>query len=192
MAKPEKTVPIGSFSFDLETEALMSADGTKVSLRPQTARVLGMLASDPGKLATKDALIESVWADTHVTDDSLVQCISEIRKALGAEDGKLLVTVPKHGYKLASTSGPEGLERDHDRHDVSALRGPIFGFHRRAISVAAAAVLALAIILVASLMTRVPIPKEPVKIHFMTLRNRTISLWVWLKICSPICPVPKR
>ena len=90
--KPEKTVSIGSFSFDLETEALMSDDGTKVPLRPQTARVLGILASNPGKLASKDALMDAVWADTHVTDDSLVQCISEIRKALGAQDGKLLVT----------------------------------------------------------------------------------------------------
>ncbi|MFY0690472.1 MAG: winged helix-turn-helix domain-containing protein [Paracoccaceae bacterium] len=73
-------------------------------LRPQTARVLGMLAADPGDLVTKEALMDAVWADTHVTDDSLVQCISEIRKALGPEAGALLRTVPKQGYRLDVSS----------------------------------------------------------------------------------------
>jgi adenylate cyclase len=44
--------------------------------------------------------MKEVWKDTHVTDDSLVQCISEIRKALGPAEGKLLSTVPKKGYRL--------------------------------------------------------------------------------------------
>ena len=44
--------------------------------------------------------MKEVWKDTFVTDDSLVQCVSEIRKALGPEDGKLLKTVPKQGYRL--------------------------------------------------------------------------------------------
>jgi TolB-like protein len=43
--------------------------------------------------------MDAVWTDTHVTDDSLVQCISEIRKALGP-DARLLFTVPKKGYRL--------------------------------------------------------------------------------------------
>lgn len=44
--------------------------------------------------------MDQVWSDTHVTDDSLVQCISEIRKALGSEASALLRTVPKQGYRL--------------------------------------------------------------------------------------------
>jgi len=100
LAKPEKCVSIGPFSFDLEAEALLSDSGAKVPLRPQTARVLAVLAATPGELITKGSLIDKVWADTHVTDDSLVQCISEIRKALGPEAGALLRTVPKQGYRL--------------------------------------------------------------------------------------------
>ncbi|RYH06445.1 tetratricopeptide repeat protein [Tropicimonas sp. IMCC6043] len=100
MTKPGKIVSIGSFSFDLEAEALLSPDGTNVALRPQTARVLGILAAEPGELVTKDSVMSAVWAETHVTDDSLVQCISEIRKALGPQDAGLLVTVPKQGYRL--------------------------------------------------------------------------------------------
>ena len=59
----------------------------------------------PGELVTKNALMEEVWTDTHVTDDSLVQCISEIRKALGPKDGNLLKTVPKQGYRLEAEGG---------------------------------------------------------------------------------------
>ncbi len=78
----------------------MSSDGTSVPLRPQTAEVLKMLAAAPGELVTKDRLMSTIWADTHVTDDSLVQCISEIRRALGPEDGQALKTIPRQGYRL--------------------------------------------------------------------------------------------
>lgn len=83
----------------------MFGDGLNVTLRPQTARVLKILAANPGQLVTKDDLLNSVWTDAHVTDDSLVQCISEIRRALGTSNSKLLVTVPKHGYKLMASAG---------------------------------------------------------------------------------------
>ncbi len=69
-------------------------------MRPQSLRVLSVLSEQAGELVSKDSLMERVWADTHVTDDSLVQCISEIRKALGPEAGALLRTVPKQGYRL--------------------------------------------------------------------------------------------
>ncbi|MFD1341260.1 winged helix-turn-helix domain-containing tetratricopeptide repeat protein [Litorisediminicola beolgyonensis] len=98
---------IGAFRFNSETEELTSPDGTKIPLRPQTARVLGVLARHRRALVTKDALMSEVWPDTHVTDDSLVQCISEIRRALGADDAKRLATVPKQGYRLAATTAPE-------------------------------------------------------------------------------------
>lgn len=106
MTKPEKTVLIGVYSFNAEAEELAASDGTKVALRPQTARVLGVLAADPGQIVTKDTLMSAVWTDTYVTDDSLVQCISEIRRALGPKHAKLLATVPKQGYRLAASPAP--------------------------------------------------------------------------------------
>ena len=106
MAKSEKTVSIGSFSFDPENGILNDPNAEKVNLRPQTTQVLARLASAPGQLVTKDALMSAIWADTHVTDDSLVQCISEIRRALGRENARRLVTVPKQGYRLDAQ--PEG------------------------------------------------------------------------------------
>jgi DNA-binding winged helix-turn-helix (wHTH) protein len=42
-------------------------------------------------------LIEAVWRDVHVTDDSLVQCIRDIRRAIGDTEQKLLISVPRRG-----------------------------------------------------------------------------------------------
>ena len=166
MAKAEKTVLIGSFSFDLEAEALMSDDGTKASLRPQTARVLGMLAAEPGQLVTKDTLMDAVWADTHVTDDSLVQCISEIRKALGPENGKLLVTVPKQGYRLVvSEDGRPGTSSHTGTGDA-----PRSGLYRVAIVVVALVTILAAVFAINSL-NREPASRVPATVAVLPFLN---------------------
>ncbi|MBF9059342.1 tetratricopeptide repeat protein [Rhodobacterales bacterium HKCCSP123] len=100
MPKSDQPVDIGGFRFHQQPEELRDPGGKPVPLRPQSLRVLSVLSEQPGALVSKDSLMEQVWRDTHVTDDSLVQCISEIRKALGPDAGALLRTVPKHGYRL--------------------------------------------------------------------------------------------
>lgn len=67
-------------------------------LRPQTAAVLAQLLEHAGHLVTHDKLIQSVWGDTVVTDNSLAQCISEIRGVLGASLEHVVETVPRRGY----------------------------------------------------------------------------------------------
>lgn len=99
MTKPTDDTVIGAFRFDARAGELRDGAGQVVALRAQSVRVLQALAARAGELVTKDALMDEVWPETHVTDDSLVQCVSEIRKALGAE-GRRLVTVPKRGYRL--------------------------------------------------------------------------------------------
>ena len=58
-----------------------------------------MLAARRGETVDKDALHAAVWGDVAVTDDSLVQCIGDIRRALGPARGALR-TVPREGYRL--------------------------------------------------------------------------------------------
>lgn len=72
--------------------------GAAAPLRPKTFALLAHLASRPGRLLTKDQLIEAVWPDVTVTDDSLVQCISELRAAFGDDGHRLIKTVPRRGY----------------------------------------------------------------------------------------------
>jgi Tfp pilus assembly protein PilF len=63
--------------------------------------VLRHLAERPGRVVTKDELMAAVWAAKPATDDSLVQCIKDIRRALGDRSRRIVQTVPRRGYMLA-------------------------------------------------------------------------------------------
>lgn len=97
-------IPRGAFHFadfdvDLERGELR-VGGVVIALRPKSFVLLVYLARHPGRLLTKDELIEAVWPDVAVTDDSLVQCVSELRAALGDGNQRLIKTVPRRGYLL--------------------------------------------------------------------------------------------
>jgi TolB-like protein len=59
-----------------------------------------MLISQKGRIVSKDELIDTVWKKAVVTDDSLSQCIADIRKALGDNGRQHLRTFPRKGYML--------------------------------------------------------------------------------------------
>jgi DNA-binding winged helix-turn-helix (wHTH) protein len=85
---------------DVQRGTITSWSGQSVTLRPQSAEIFKLLAARPGKLISKDELIQEVWRGIAVTDDSLVQCIAEIRRALRDEQHDIIKTVPKRGYLL--------------------------------------------------------------------------------------------
>ena len=78
---------------------LLIRGGEPIRLRPRTYDVLAFLATHAGRLVPKRELMDAVWGDVAVTDDSLVQCLMEIRRALGgAQDA--VKTVRGRGYLL--------------------------------------------------------------------------------------------
>jgi pimeloyl-ACP methyl ester carboxylesterase/DNA-binding winged helix-turn-helix (wHTH) protein len=80
-------------------------DGTTTMLRAQSAAVLRVLAGRCGDAVSKDALFEAVWGDIAVTGDSLVQCVGDIRRALGGAR-EVVRTLPGFGYMLAEPPAP--------------------------------------------------------------------------------------
>jgi eukaryotic-like serine/threonine-protein kinase len=72
--------------------------GEEVKLRPKVFEALSYLVVNNNRLVTKDELIKAIWKDTFVTDDSLVQCLVELRRALGDEAQACIKTVPRRGY----------------------------------------------------------------------------------------------
>ena len=89
------------FTLDTHRQLLLHGDDA-VRLRPRTHDVLAYLAAHAGRLVSKQELMEAVWGDVAVTDDSLVQCLMEIRRALGpAQD--VVTTVRGRGYLLDTT-----------------------------------------------------------------------------------------
>ncbi len=100
-------VRLGACDFDPARLELRGPDGAEVRLRPQAMRVLEHLIANAGRVVGRDELFAAVWPDIVVTDDSLVQCISDIRAAIGDEGHELLRTVPRRGYRL-DLPAPEG------------------------------------------------------------------------------------
>jgi DNA-binding winged helix-turn-helix (wHTH) protein len=104
--RPPDAYRFGDFTLDLSRCALLQGSA-EVKLRPRTFDVLTFLVRNPGRVVTKAELIAAVWGDVAVTDDSLVQSLVEIRKALGGSD--MVRTVRGRGYLFdAAVSGPAG------------------------------------------------------------------------------------
>jgi TolB-like protein/DNA-binding winged helix-turn-helix (wHTH) protein/tetratricopeptide (TPR) repeat protein len=86
-----------------------SIDGRTAKLRPRTAALLAHLLRNAGRVVGKDELMQAIWPDVVVTEDSLVQCVSEIRQALGHAGREWIRTVPRQGYAFAAeTMAPAG------------------------------------------------------------------------------------
>ena len=101
---------------DLAGDELRTASGDRVELRPRSWAVLRLLAEQPGRMLGKDDIISRVLDDVAVTEDSLTQCIVDIRKAIGDEERRVLRTVPRKGYMLVPSQQRIEL----------AARAPIF------------------------------------------------------------------
>jgi len=136
----------GDFVLDTKRGCLLQA-GQDVHLRPQAYAALAYLAASRGRLVTKGQLTTVVWGGRAVIDDSLVQCVGDIRRALEDKDGTRLRTVRGRGY-LLETSAAEATVTGTDDPDgkaaevlqdsvapVSPVRAGL-GIRRRAIAAA--------------------------------------------------------
>jgi TolB-like protein len=97
---------IAGLTLDLRQEELRDAAGTRIELRNRSFGVLRHLATNAGRVVTKDELLAVNWPGITVTEDSLTQCISEIRRLLGDSGRDVIRTVPRRGYMILA---PERL-----------------------------------------------------------------------------------
>jgi DNA-binding winged helix-turn-helix (wHTH) protein len=103
-----KVLQFDRFTLDLTRGCLRQAD-QDIPLRPKTFEVLRHLAQNSGQLVSKQELLETVWPRVVVSDDSLMQCIRELRQKLGRDGHRLIKTVPRRGYLLDAAPAPAGL-----------------------------------------------------------------------------------
>jgi DNA-binding response OmpR family regulator len=93
------------FTLDLEGGFLWRGV-EEVTLRPKAFEVLSYLVRHHGRLVSKNALTEAVWPDAAITDNSLAQCMVEIRRALNDDSQQLIRTVARvHGPSHYAGSG---------------------------------------------------------------------------------------
>lgn len=118
----------GAFSFagfTLDTEkGVLRRGQAPVELRPKSFALLGYLVRHAGRVIPKDELLDAVWNDVTVTEDSVTQCIRDIRLALGAEGQVLIRTLPRRGYlfeKQPDAAGSSVMTAAPDRHSRPRL-----------------------------------------------------------------------
>jgi DNA-binding winged helix-turn-helix (wHTH) protein/tetratricopeptide (TPR) repeat protein len=99
----------GPFVAEPDTGRLLES-GRAVSLAPKPFETLYYLASHPGRVVPKTELMERLWPGTFVTDDVLVQCVVEIRRALHdpAKAPRYVQTVPRRGYQFLAAVRESG------------------------------------------------------------------------------------
>jgi len=89
------------YTLDL-TRGCVSDTVGEIELRPKSFELLSYLVANPGRLISKDELVNAVWPDVIVSDDSLAQCVSDVRRALSDPRRQIIKTVRRRGYLFAA------------------------------------------------------------------------------------------
>jgi DNA-binding winged helix-turn-helix (wHTH) protein/tetratricopeptide (TPR) repeat protein/TolB-like protein len=90
-----------AFTLDQSRRAVLRS-GAELELRSQSFDVLNHLVEHAGKIVSKQDLFTAVWGGAARTDDSLVQCIKDIRQVLGDGEHRIIKTVHGRGYVLVA------------------------------------------------------------------------------------------
>ena len=99
----------GPFKLD-ERERRLTRQGQVVHLQPKSFEVLLYLLEHAGKLVEKNEVIDAVWKEAIVTENSLTVCIRQIRIALEdhADAPGFIETIPASGYRfIADVAQPD-------------------------------------------------------------------------------------
>jgi transcriptional activator of cad operon len=102
------TIPlrIGDWRLDPQTGQL-ARGGQVERLEARTLRLLQYLANRPGETVSVEELLDNVWAGVVVTQDSVYQAVTALRRLLGddAKNPRYIATVPRLGYRLVAPVG---------------------------------------------------------------------------------------
>lgn len=82
--------------------AVVVVDGEPRELTPGPAAVLRLLAERPGRVVSKQELLQRVWRDGSTDTHAVEMTVARLRASLGDCAG-LVRTVVKRGYQLAPT-----------------------------------------------------------------------------------------
>ena len=101
----------GTFRSDIATGRLWSGDG-EVRLTPKAAEVLKELVTHAGAPVSKESLFATVWNGVAVSDDALISCVQELRRALKDDPRRprFIETRYRRGYGFVAALTPVPAE----------------------------------------------------------------------------------
>src|SRR5579859_6490462 len=76
--------------------------GKVLPMEPKVFKVLQFLVHNPGRVVTKDELLNAVWNDCSVSESSLSRSVAILRRLLGDDtrEPRYIATVPTVGYRF--------------------------------------------------------------------------------------------
>jgi serine/threonine protein kinase len=102
----KRTWSFAGREFD-ESRLELRVAGRVVELELKPLEVLVYLLQHRGEVVTKDQLLEAVWPGLNVVEGSLSTAVYKLRRALGDEDSRIVVTVSRVGYRLDGATQTE-------------------------------------------------------------------------------------
>ncbi|MEM9571554.1 MAG: winged helix-turn-helix domain-containing protein [Pseudomonadota bacterium] len=92
-------------------------------------KVMGLLAAfaeRPGEVWLREDLLDRLWPDDEIGDESLTRAVYQLRRALREEHGidNLIKTVPKRGYRLEISASDRNHAGSKDRSDRPGAEAP--------------------------------------------------------------------
>src|SRR5262245_42326930 len=85
-------------------------DSAEIALPPKAFDVLVLLVGTRHRVLTKQELLDAVWPETAVSENTLTQRIREIREALAddAQEPRYVRTISRVGYRFVAEVTEEG------------------------------------------------------------------------------------
>jgi len=90
----------------------VTRDGRRLSLEPKALDVLRVFVERPGRLVTRDELLDAAWPGVAVTPNALTRVIAQLRRELGddAAEARFIETVPTRGYRFVASVAPASAD----------------------------------------------------------------------------------
>ena len=100
----------GRFRIDAPEQTLWKGR-RRLRITPKSLALLQYLARHAGRLVTKEELLNTIWADTHVGAGVLKNCVAEVRRVLGDPPNapRFIEAVPRRGYRFVASVGVGNL-----------------------------------------------------------------------------------
>jgi DNA-binding winged helix-turn-helix (wHTH) protein len=110
---PAPCLAFGPFEPDPGAGTLRE-DGRAIPLDGKPFELLLYPVHHPGRVVSRRELLDLLWPEGDANEDAVVQCVVEVRRALGEvmRSPRYVRTVPRKGYLLAADVTPPRSARD--------------------------------------------------------------------------------
>jgi TolB-like protein/DNA-binding winged helix-turn-helix (wHTH) protein len=126
-----KGLRVGEWWVDPALDEL-SKDGATVKLEPQAMRLLLCLVERAGQVVSVEQLLDEVWKDVVVTQNSVYHAVAMLRRVLGdnTKEPTYIANVPRRGYRLVAPvqwvdASPTELQLPDAQQNARASRTPV-------------------------------------------------------------------